>query len=188
MTMMPKSICDGQQRPTEPQRSGDVSKGPRPAPPARRKNKSGRPTKFTPDTRARILRSVEKGLPLTHAAAGASITLQSLITYRQQCPKFAVALAEAESRGVVRRLEKIEAASDAGDWRASAWMLEHCQPEHFAKTRIQVEAIGQFDHAFVIPRETLDQIAEARAKHERESLNGNGSPAALPEIKPADRQ
>jgi hypothetical protein len=153
-----------------------------------RKKKRGRPSKYNAAMRAQVLRSVKRGMPLVMAANAAAISYQTLCTYRTQHPQFAVALERAIAKGVEKRLEKIEAASDAGDWRASAWMLEHCQPEHFAKTRIQVEAIGQFDHAFVIPRETLDQIAEARAKHERESLNGNGSPAALPEIKPADRQ
>jgi hypothetical protein len=39
---------------------------------------------------------------------------------------------------VEKRLKKIEDASNAGDWRASAWLLEHCQAQYFARNRIEV--------------------------------------------------
>jgi hypothetical protein len=145
--------------------------------------RGGRPTKFKPELVQMVLRCLEKGMPLKLTCDACGISHQTLITYRQKHPKFADAMLGAIAKGVEKRLEKIQTASDAGDWRAAAWLLEHCQPEHFAKTRIQIEAVGQFDHALVIPQETLDQIAESRAKHEQE-LNGNGkSPIELPEAR-----
>jgi len=146
--------------------------------PALRKN--GRPSKFTAETQTRVLSCVEKGLPLTLAASAAGISYQSLVTYRAKNPQFADALVEAVARGVEKRLKKIEDASDAGDWRASAWLLEHCQPEHFSKTRIQVEAVGQLEHSFVIPQQTLNEIAEARGRleqkqNEQRQLEANGA-------------
>lgn len=147
------------------------------------KKRPGRPSKFTPATVRKILRSVARGMPLVHSANAAGMSFQTLCTHRGKHPEFDDALAQAAARGLESRLKKIEEAAKT-DWRAAAWYAEHVFPEHFSRTRIQVEAIGQFDHAFVIPRETLDQIAEARAKHDRETLNGNGSPpVALPDAK-----
>jgi hypothetical protein len=136
----------------------------------------GRPRKFTADRVQRILECAELGMPLSLCAAAVSISQQSLINWRRNHPEFQEALEQAIARGCDARLKKIKSASDAGDWRAAAWLLEHCQPEHFAKTRIQVEAVGVLEHSFVIPQETLTQIAEARAEHERKKLeSGNGS-------------
>ena len=134
-----------------------------PSIPAER-NKGGRPSKFTPETRERVLSCVEKGMPLSLAASAAGITFQTLSTYRAAHPEFLAAIQAAIARGAEKHLKKIEAAADAGEWRASCWYLEHCLPEMFAKTRIQVEAVGSLEHSFVIPRDTLDQIAEARAR------------------------
>jgi len=153
--------------------------------PARRKNgKPGRPTKFSSATRSKILRLAAKGMPLSHVASACGFSHQTLINFRREKPEFESALARAISTGMEKRLSVIESAMDSQDesirLRSSCWYLEHVFPDHFSKTRIEVEAIGQFDHAFVIPQETLDRIAESRAAHDRE-LNGNGSSAALPE-------
>ncbi len=120
-----------------------------------------------------------RGLPFVHACSVARISYQTFCTWRDRSTIFRKQIETAIAKGVLKRLKAIEKAGSKGDWRASAWLLEHCQPEHFAKTRIQVEAVGQFDHAFVIPRETLDKIAEFRARHERELTNGS-PPASLP--------
>jgi len=110
--------------------------------PARRKNKNGRPTKFTRQTRARVLSCVKKGMPLVHAANAAGISFMSLNTYRQKNLKFADALAQAISKGVEKRLEVIERATQSQDegirLRAACWFLEHTQPSHFARNRIEL--------------------------------------------------
>src|ERR1035441_4270306 len=41
------------------------------------------------------------------------------------------------ARGVDARLKRIVEATST-DWRAAAWLLEHCQPQHFGKTRLEV--------------------------------------------------
>lgn len=111
--------------------------------PARRKN-GGRPSKFNWRLVRRVIRSAERGMPLCLCAAGAGISHQSLIMYRKQHPKFDAAVQKAIARGIQKRLEKIEKASDSGDWRASAWLLEHCpgSVEHYAKNRVEVTGVG----------------------------------------------
>jgi hypothetical protein len=135
----------------------------------------GRPTVRTPARAKIICDGLARGLPFVHACAVAGITFQTFNVWRNRDEKFRAQIDESIAKGVDRRLKKIEDASDAGDWRASAWLLEHCQAEHFSKTRIQVEAVGSLEHSFIIPRETLDQIAEARARHEQKQLEGNGA-------------
>jgi len=98
----------------------------------------GRPTKFTPPVVKRILRCLQRGMPMTLTADAVGVSYQALSDYRKRNARFAAALARAIARGADARLRKIEAASAAGDWRAAAWLLEHCQPEHFAKNRIEV--------------------------------------------------
>jgi hypothetical protein len=77
-------------------------------------------------------------MPLTLAASAAGTSYTSLADYREKYPEFATALLKATATGVERRLKKIESASNSGDWRASAWLLEHCQPEYFSKARLEV--------------------------------------------------
>jgi transposase-like protein len=104
----------------------------------RRNAKDGRPTKFTPDTVKNILKCLGQGMPLSLAARAAGINPLTLTVWRRKHPAFDEAAARAIARGVEKRLKKIEDASEAGDWRAAAWLLEHCQPEHFARNRVEV--------------------------------------------------
>jgi hypothetical protein len=109
------------------------------------------------------------------ACAIAGISFQTFSVWRNRDEKFRQQIDEAIACGVDARLKAIETAAATGDWRASAWLLEHCQPEHFSKTRIQIEAVGQLEHSFVIPQQTLNDIAEARARYEQKQIENGGA-------------
>jgi hypothetical protein len=85
-----------------------------------------------------ILASVEKGLPFVLCCSVAGISRSAFFQWKAEDAAFADRIDAALARGAERRLKRIEDASDAGDWRASAWLLEHCLPQHFAKTRLEV--------------------------------------------------
>jgi hypothetical protein len=138
------------------------------------RRRTGRPTKFCAEIVTKLCEHISEGVPFDYCAALCGLSPATFHAWRQKYPRFDEAVREAIGRGVAARLKTISEASIT-DWRAASWLLEHCQPEHFAKTRIQVEAVGQFDHAFVIPQQTLDQIAETRGKHERDLTNGASS-------------
>ena len=143
--------------------------------PARR---IGRRTLRTPERAKVIAEAIGRGVPIAHAARIAGVSPTCLHDWRAKDAAFEQQIQEAIARGIEARLAVIERASEAGDWRASAWLLSACQPEHFSKTRVQVEAVGQVEHSFVIPTDTLNQIAEARKRHEqqaREITEGNGA-------------
>lgn len=124
----------------------------------------------------RIVRYVERGMPLTLAADAAGIAPQTLFNYRSERPRFAAALARAIGRGVEARLKRIEDASNAGDWRAGAWLLEHCQPEHFAKNRLEItgrdgEPIAGQVAVLVWPHMMKDGKQESKTVHELQNNN-----------------
>jgi hypothetical protein len=101
------------------------------------RKKPGAPSKRTEQRAAMVCKCVAKGLPFNQAAAIAGISSAHLCAWRSAVPSFEERIQRAIARGVKRRLDKIEAAS-RGDWRAAAWLLEHCQPEYFSKSRIEV--------------------------------------------------
>lgn len=103
---------------------------------------------------------------MQYAAARAGIAAETFHAWRREFPDFDQAVQQAIAKGIDRRLAQIKDAGDAGDWRAAAWWLEHVRPEHFARSRIELEAIGSLEHSFVIPAKVLDEIAEARRVHD----------------------
>jgi hypothetical protein len=149
----------------------------------------GRPTVRTPERAKIICDCVALGVPFRHACDVAKISYQTFCDWRKEDDQFREQVESSIAEGVKRRLKVIEDALESGDesirLRGATWWLEHVLPEHFSKTRVEVEAVGQFDHSFVIPRETLDQIAEARARHDRE-LDNVKAPAALPDAKTSE--
>jgi hypothetical protein len=103
------------------------------------RKKTGRPTVRT-QRRARIIcNALARGLPACHACACAGISFMTFSTWRTHDDKFRQRIEAAIAKGIDRRLKKIEKAS-ADDWRASAWLLEHCPgaAEHFSKSRVEV--------------------------------------------------
>jgi hypothetical protein len=80
---------------------------------------------------------LSRGMPFVHACAVANISNQTLLDWRREDEQFRQAMETAIAEGVNARLRVIEEAS-ADDWRAAAWLLEHCQPQHFARNRLEV--------------------------------------------------
>ena len=108
-----------------------------PSIPAER-NKGGRPSKFTPETRARLIELVAKGVPYKHACRAVRITFQSFSTYREQHHDFAEEIESAVAAAIEKRLDVIQRAADTGDVNSAKWLLEHLHPESFARNRIEV--------------------------------------------------
>ena len=104
--------------------------------------KHGRPSKMTTTARRQILRAVARGTPLVHAANAAGMTFQTFSTHRDKDPAFATEIAKAIAQGVEANLKIIERAKRSKDegvrLRAACWFLEHTQPQHFARNRIEL--------------------------------------------------
>lgn len=104
---------------------------------------------------------------MTLAASAAGIAFQSLCSYRSAHKEFAASLELAIARGVEKRMAIIVKAADAGDVSSARWWLEHVLPQHFSRSRVEVEAIGTLEHSFAIPSQVLSEIADARARLDR---------------------
>ncbi|MCG3150161.1 MAG: hypothetical protein PCFJNLEI_03639 [Verrucomicrobiae bacterium] len=128
--------------------------------------KIGRRTKRTPFVTRKICRAIADGLPFYLAAAHAGVTGDTFRKWRNEFPEFNEAVEQAIAAGIKKRLNQIKKAGDEGDWKASAWWLEHVCPEHFARSRVDVAHIGKVEHSFSIPADVLDEIAAARKKQE----------------------
>ncbi len=139
-------------------------------------NSGGRPSKFTRETVERVLLCLEKGLPMNLAANAAGISTQTLYNYRDQHAEFDKAVEEAIARGVEKRLDKILEASEKGDWRASAWLLEHTKPDSFAKNRVEVTGAGgaPLVGAVTIYLPQKEEGVDAAVLDTKEVTNGNG--------------
>ena len=109
---------------------------------------SGRPTKKTTQSVARILKVARDGLPLKFAAQAGNIDFDTLSQWRAKDPVFARALEQAQLESVEKRWKTIAKAAEdrvsangevrPGDWKAVAWQLERSFPSEFSRPEIQL--------------------------------------------------
>ena len=110
----------------------------------RRRKARGRQTKFTPDVVEIIIARRRLGTPLVYCAAAAGIGERTLHEWvsrgmddmetgdETEYAAFYATLKQAEADGALRLLGKLWVADD---WRAAAWALARCWPEHFGRQR-----------------------------------------------------
>lgn len=118
--------------------------------------KIGRPTKFTPDVRRRILEAIRLGSTYDHAAAYGGLSDEGLrkwirrgndIAAQMEADEafvpndeemafvdFVDQLKQAEGAAVHGWLAKIEKAATEGNWQAAAWKLERRYPHVYGRT------------------------------------------------------
>ena len=118
--------------------------------PTRSGRPRGRPSLFTEERAETILQLVRVGNPTTIAAAYAGVDHSTVGNWAAKgkedqaagretaFSRFAVAYARARAQAVAVRLQRINSAGDAGDWRADAWYLERTVPEFSPKERLSV--------------------------------------------------
>ena len=130
------------------------------------RKRRGRPSKYRPSTVSKICSAIADGLPFKFAVAFGGISTDTFCEWQNRFPEFSDAIEKATARGILARLKTIKLAAEKGDVKAAQWWLEHVQPEHFAKNRIEVSHQGSVQHQFAIPPTLLDDIARARAEYE----------------------
>lgn len=115
---------------------------------------TGRKSKFTNETQRTIVAAVEAGATFRLAAYAAGISERLFYTWKArgeeaqaradagqpvpapECPflQFLQAIKRAEGERATTWLRVIEAAADAGDWKAAAWKLERTAPQEYGRT------------------------------------------------------
>lgn len=109
----------------------------------------GRPCLLTKHREAILLKGIEDGMPLKHAAMLAGVSYDSLNRWRikgesefapSEFRDFCKALQHAEAVAMHRLVALINTAGQS-DWKAAAWTLERRFPEEFSKPQ-RVEHSG----------------------------------------------
>lgn len=103
-------------------------------------NPVGRPTKFTPETREKLLTAIRKGAPYEIACNYARISYEAFRDWIQKAEKgedaefvqFLQDLREAEGHTALIWLDKIDKAMNEGAWQPAAWKLERRHNKYFS--------------------------------------------------------
>lgn len=102
------------------------------------RRKVGRPEKFTPATRRRLIETIAAGVPVCHACAACRVSKSGFHEYRAEHPDFAAKIEQATAVAIEKHLHLIIAAAEQGSTADSRWYLERVHPQHFGRTRIEL--------------------------------------------------
>lgn len=103
------------------------------------------PSKFTPETIAKLTQAIRLGATYDLAAKSAGISYDTFNnwktgktfpkgTTKEQKVQFIEAIEKAEGDAAVQWLTKIEKAANDGAWQAAAWKLERRYPRDYGRT------------------------------------------------------
>lgn len=130
----------------------------------------GQPTKFNKKRADLLIKALRAGLTKAQACAACGIARQTLATWMEKHPDFAVRVEAAREEA---RQEALEDIKDAGkeDWKATAQWLRLAFPEYRTEQRHSVQFNAQTN--ILCDEETRAQIIEMRRKllGNREELN-----------------
>src|SRR6187455_2671912 len=107
-----------------------------------RNPETGLPTKYTPDTVAKLEQAIELGANHEHACNYAGISLATFAKWRKDMPEFDDRINQARGKATIKWLAKIEKEASRGTWQAAAWKLERIYPEVYGRTYRTTEQVG----------------------------------------------
>ncbi len=125
------------------------------------KPKPGQPSKYDTRRANTMIKALQAGLTKTQACAACGIARQTLATWMEKHPDFAVRVEAAREEA---RQEALEDIKDAGkeDWKATAQWLRLAFPEYRTEQRHTVQLNSQTN--ILCDEETRIQIVEMRKK------------------------
>jgi hypothetical protein len=103
--------------------------------------RTGRPSKYCVTVVRTITEAISDGVPITHAATIAGVSLEWVCQKRRQHPDFDRKIREAVSAAIQSRLAIVKRATESADesiaLRAACWWLTHTPgaAEHFSESR-----------------------------------------------------
>jgi AcrR family transcriptional regulator len=89
----------------------------------------------------RLVDAVALGATNELACYYAGISHETFYQWLRNKPDFFEAIKEAEARGAVSRLAKIEKAASDGNWQAAAWLLERRYPQWYGRMVLDVRNV-----------------------------------------------
>lgn len=112
----------------------------------------GRPTKFTPETRAKIIEAIRKGAPYEIACNYARVDYSNFRKWLlkadeeggEEYQEFREQIKEAEGETALKWLDVIDNAM-AKEWTTAAWKLERRHFRHFSANPVVREEFRQLE-------------------------------------------
>jgi hypothetical protein len=95
----------------------------------------GRPTKLTPQVKAKLKEAFSYGLNDDQAAAVAGVSDVTLTLWKRR-PEFMAEIREAINERLLVRLKRIEAGENG--WQGCGWILERLLPRQWAKPEVLI--------------------------------------------------
>ena len=149
-----------------------------------------RPTKLTADVQRTLVFALQEGATVEHACDYAGIHKDTFYEWLKRgdagepaYADFSDAVTRARGQGVVTDLLTISNAVRAGDWKASAWRLQHRYPQEYgAKLKIQ----GDADHPLRVLQEMPQEHLEAKITQLLAHLGYIQTPPETPPDAPPD--
>lgn len=141
----------------------------------------GRPGKYTPDRRKRILEALRQGNTRRVAVALAGISYETFCDWMRKHPDFSEQCKNAEAEAELASVQIIRKAA-IDTWQAAAWWLERRRPEewgnsHVVKVRLEREVEALLDFL----QKNLDAPTYERIL---DLLRGSGAPLEAMESAP----
>lgn len=93
----------------------------------------GRKSKYTPEVVQRITEAIRLGATYELACGYAGIHKDTFYTWMNTKPDFSDLVKDAEGKGAVGWLAKIEKAANEGSWQAAAWKLERRYAQQYGR-------------------------------------------------------
>lgn len=148
------------------------------APGGNSRNKGGRPSKFTPEIRAKIIKALKGGnyrcVAARHAGVGQSVLARWLAWGRKRSQKYAEfrkfreAVLEAEAAAEVFHVQQIEKAAKK-DYKASVEWLQRKRNERWSRSdRVQHTGKDGGPIQLQIVEELVDAAEQAKANGDSE--------------------
>lgn len=111
------------------------------------KGPGGRPTKFTPENKEKLLIALRKGAPYELACNYAGLCYNTFLNWKKKADEenipeyieFFKDLKEAEGHTALIWLDKIDKAMNDGAWQAAAWKLERRHYKYFSSQAGMIE-------------------------------------------------
>lgn len=132
---------------------------------------AGRKSKYTPDTVKRLTDAITLGATYELACHYAGIHIDTFYEWQKQHPEFTETIKNAEGKGVLQWLAKIEKAASDGSWQAAAWKLERRYPQDYGlrlTLKIEPEQFALLKRHGLTPSEAWQQMMQELANADAE--------------------
>ncbi len=102
-----------------------------------RPRRTGRPSKFTPEVRRRLLGLIRSGIGKTRAAALCRVSIDSVNAWERAFPDFSGEIEQAQHESIAALEKVVHTAARRGSWQAALRLLAFRCPAEYAPKGVE---------------------------------------------------